>query len=81
MQILTIEEKMLISSRIKEIRQEKKLTLQQFGALMGVTKATVSRYESGDVENIPLPRVKLLSQALRVSPAWIIGLSDIKYLD
>lgn len=37
-----------LSVRIKELRKEKKLTQEAFGALFGIKKSTVSMYENGN---------------------------------
>jgi len=59
---LTREEKQIIVNRIKEIRKDNGITLKELGSIMEVSEAAASRYESGDVENIPLPRVKALAK-------------------
>jgi transcriptional regulator with XRE-family HTH domain len=77
---LTNEEKMIIVSHIKEIRIDNGLTLKDLGKIMEVSEATASRYESGEVENIPLPRIKTLAVKFGINPAWILGLSEKKFL-
>jgi repressor LexA len=77
---LTREEKQIIVNRIKEIRKDNGITLKELGSIMEVSEATASRYESGDVENIPLPRVKALAKKYGLNPAWILGLSEKKFI-
>lgn len=78
---LSEEDKRLIASRIKEIREDNKLTLKELGTIILVSDATVSRYETGEVENIPIPRIKLLSEKFGINPAWILGMSEKKHLN
>lgn len=42
-----VEDKKIIGSRIKSIRQEKGMTLEEFGKLFGAGKGLVSRWENG----------------------------------
>ncbi len=64
---------MNISERVKERRKALDLTLQQVGDFIGVTKATVLRYESGDIQNIGLDKIEKLAKVLNVSPGWLMG--------
>lgn len=73
--------KMVIAQRIKEIRTDNRLTLDELGSIIGVTGATVSRYESGQVDNIPLPRIRALANEFGLNAAWLIACSDKKHLN
>jgi transcriptional regulator with XRE-family HTH domain len=77
---LTQEEKTIIVDRIKEIRKDNQITLKELGAIMEISEATASRYESGEVDNIPLPRIKALAIKYGLNPAWILGMSDKKFM-
>jgi repressor LexA len=68
-------------ARMNRVREEKNLTLEEIAQKMGLTKATLSRYESGEIENIPLGRVEEIANILNVSPEWLIGWSDDRYVD
>jgi repressor LexA len=70
-----------LGERMKRIREEKNLTLEEIGQKVGLTKATLSRYESGEIGNIPLGRVQDIANMLNVSPEWLIGWSDERYND
>jgi transcriptional regulator with XRE-family HTH domain len=80
MVLLDQDEKQLIISRLKEVRKDNDLTLKDLGAIMGVSEATASRYESGGVEEIPKKRIKALAEKYGLNPAWILGLSDKKFM-
>lgn len=67
---------MNIGSRIKEKRLENKMTLEELGKKADVNKATIQRYESGKITNIPSDRIERISEALGVSPAYIMGWED-----
>lgn len=74
------EDKIIIAQRIKEIRADNKLTQKELGKIMGVTEATASRYESGHVDSIPISRIKALAQKYGLNPAWILNLSEKKFI-
>ena len=64
---------MNISERIKQRRKELGLTLQDIGDKIGVAKATVQRYESGDIQNVGLDKIANLASVLGVTPGWLVG--------
>lgn len=62
-----------IGSRIKMIREEKKMTLQEVAEKIGVAKSTIQRYEAGTIAKIKLPIISAIANTLDVNPSWIIG--------
>lgn len=62
-----------IIKRIKNRRQELKLSFQDVADLTGMSKSTLQRYETGGIKNIPLDRLKVLASALKVSPSFLMG--------
>lgn len=67
---------MNIGDRIKQKRLENKMTLEDLGKRADVNKATIQRYESGKITNIPSDRIERISEALGVSPAYLMGWED-----
>lgn len=65
-----------IGERIKKIRTDKGLTLQELGEKVGLSHASLSKYESGDVSNIPITRIYDISRALQVEPSSLMGWND-----
>ena len=61
-----------IGQRLKQLRVEKKMTQEDVGNMIGVTKATVNRYETGEIDIKRTVAVKL-SKVFNVSPAFIMG--------
>lgn len=57
-------------------RKQCKITLEQLGEAIGVSKQTVQRYESGVIANIPSDKIKLMAQALSTTPAALMGWED-----
>ena len=67
---------MEIKDIIKNKRLEKKLTLDDVGRLVGVSGATISRWESGDIANMKRDKIVNLANALGISPAIIMGWNE-----
>lgn len=63
-------------SAIKNRRLELKLTLEEVAERVGVTKATVQRWESGLIENMRRDKIALLAKALNTTPIFILGLDN-----
>lgn len=58
---------------IKQKRLERGLTMKDIANKVGVSEATVSRWESGDIENMKRDKIVKLAEALGISPAVIMG--------
>lgn len=67
---------MTIGERIKELRTQKGMTLEELGNKVGVGKSTVRKWETGVISNIKTDKIARLSDALNVSPLALIGWED-----
>lgn len=67
---------MEIKDILKARRLSLALTLEDVAAKVGVSAATISRWESGDIANMRRDRIVALSNALKISPAVIMGWDD-----
>lgn len=74
---------MMTKDIIRQRRTELGLTMKQVAEIVGVSEATVSRWESGDIENMRRDKIVLLANALKMSPAVIMGWEEPNeyYLD
>lgn len=63
---------MTIQNLIKNRRKELGLTLLDIATACGVSEATVSRWESGDIVNMKRSRIAQLAKVLNVSPSLLI---------
>lgn len=63
---------MSISQLIHDRRKLLGLTLEEVGNIVGVSKSTVKKWESGDISNMRRDKIALLAQALQVSPVQLI---------
>lgn len=64
---------MTIGSRIKARRQELGISVEDLANKLGKNRATVYRYESDEIENMPLEVLEPLAKALNVTPAYLMG--------
>ena len=64
---------MTIGDRIRLLRVDRGLTLQELADKLGVQRQTIYKYENNIVTNIPVDRIMQLSEALEVTPAKLIG--------
>nr|DAV97929.1 MAG TPA: helix-turn-helix domain protein [Caudoviricetes sp.] len=59
--------------RIRERRKELGLTLEDVARALGVGKATIHKYETDKIRNIPSDKLKLLARVLQTTPEYLIG--------
>lgn len=62
-----------LSTVLKARRRELGLTLLQIAQAVGVTEATVQRWESGNIKTVRPEKLEPLAQVLQVSPAVLAG--------
>lgn len=66
-----------LSSVLKQRRKELGLTLSQIADSVGVTEATVQRWESGNIKTMRHEKIAKLAEVLKVSPATLMGWEDL----
>lgn len=62
---------------LKSKRKELNLSQKEVADYVGVSEATVSRWESGNIANMGRDKIALLSKILKISPSVIAGYADI----
>ena len=62
-----------MAQRIKALRQEKGLTLEQVADVVGVGKSTVRKWETGMIANMRRDKIADLAKALGTTPAYLMG--------
>ena len=62
-----------IGDRIKMLRTQQGLTLEEVGNRVGVGKSTVRKWECGQIANMRRDKIALLADALGVSAAYLMG--------
>jgi transcriptional regulator with XRE-family HTH domain len=66
-----------IGERLKELRKEKEMTLDELGAILNIPKSSLSRYENNESDP-SIETVKRIAQYFNVSIDWLSGLTDIR---
>lgn len=64
---------MRIGERIKQRRLELGYTADALAKLLNKNRATIYRYENGDIENMPIDVLEPLAKALNTTPAYLMG--------
>lgn len=60
---------MSIGKRISDRRKELGLSVDDVARMLGKNRATIYRYESDEIENLPLSILEPLAKVLRVTPS------------
>ena len=63
---------MSVGNRIASKRSELRLTLDELGQKVGVTKSTVNKWERGETASIKVDKFVKLAKALEVSVDWLL---------
>lgn len=67
---------MSIGKRIRKRRRELGLSADAVAEMLGRNRATVYRYESDDIEDMPINVIKDLAEILKVDPGYLMGWKD-----
>ena len=69
-----MEVKDIISTR----RTQLDMTMKELSQKVGVSEATICRWESGDIENMKRDKILNLANALQISPSLLMGWTEYK---
>lgn len=67
-----------MAQRIKALRKEKDLTLEQVADIVGVGKSTVRKWETGMIANMKRDKIASLAKALGTTPEYLMGWEEKK---
>lgn len=67
-----------IGKRLKELRHQRGLTLEQVGDIIGVSKSTILKYEKGETRNMKRSHIEKLAVYFGVSPTYLMGMEDLE---
>lgn len=65
-----------IKTILRNKRKELGLTMKEVADACGVSEATVSRWESGNIGDMKRSRISALANILKISPSLIVGYAD-----
>ena len=62
--------------RLKEARENLKLTQTEIATKLGMAQQTYQKIESGKAENIRITTLKHICKTLNISADWLLGLDQ-----
>ena len=69
----------MVGSRIRTLRKQKRMTLEELALALGTSKQTIHRYENGVIANIPHEKIVQLAEVLGTTPSELMGWSRDEY--
>ena len=64
---------MSVGSKIKQRRKEMGISADELGKKIGKNRATIFRYENGEIEKLPIDILKPIAEALLTTPQALMG--------
>lgn len=61
-----------IAEKIKARRESMEISYQKLSDLTGLSKSTLQRYETGGIKNIPIEKLKMITDALKIPLSELI---------
>ena len=62
-----------MGQKIKKLREEQGMTLEELGSKVGVGKSTIRKWETGIIANMKRDKIAKVAHALNVEPAYLMG--------
>lgn len=62
-----------IASRIMDVMKNKNITYIELSKATGISKSALQRYATGETAKIPLDRLESIANALKITPAYLMG--------
>lgn len=69
---------MSVGRRMRELRKALKLDVQEVAQHLGVSRASIYRYENGDIEKFPIALIEPLAEILKTTPDYLMGWGETK---
>lgn len=67
-----------LKENIKFYRNKCDLTLEEVAKILGISKPTLQRYESGVISNIPYDKIEGLAEIFGITPAQLMGWDELE---
>ena len=64
---------MTVGERIRALRKAQGISAERIAEVLGVSPATIYRYENGYIEKVPGDVLEPIAQALHTTPAYLMG--------
>lgn len=69
----------MVANKLKALRKQKGLTLEELAVSLGTSKQTIHRYENGVIANIPKEKIERLAELLGTTPSELMGWGESLY--
>lgn len=66
----------IFAKRLSEAMEQRGISLSELSRRTGINKGQLSRYRNGINKNLSEEIIRIIAEALNVSPAWLRGYSD-----
>ena len=63
---------MTMGERIRILRKQHKMSMEELGSKIGVGKSAILKYENGQVENLPRSTIEKMAILFGVSPSYLM---------
>jgi transcriptional regulator with XRE-family HTH domain len=63
---------MTMGERIKQLRIQHNMSMNELGSRLGVGKTAIFKYENGQVENLPRSTIEKMAVIFGVSPSYLM---------
>lgn len=67
---------MKMGEKIRQLREQKSMSMDELGKLIGTQRQTIMKYEKGIVENIPRKTIEKMARVLGVTPCELMCFED-----
>ena len=72
---------MTFGERLRQLRHESGMTMDEIAEKVGLTRITIYRYEKGEITNIPPDKVHKLANLFGVTRPYLMGWTDKRHAD
>ena len=70
------ERRCMMGPRIRDKREELGLSQEELGLKLGVRKSAISKWESGEIENLKRTTIAKMAALFHCRPSWLMDLED-----
>ncbi len=66
----------MLNNRMKDLRKERLMSLQELAKIVNKSASTISRYENNQVDKLDLDLIEKIADALDTSSAYLLDMTD-----
>ena len=72
---------MTMGERIRTLRKQNNMSLEELGSKLGVGRSAILKYEKGQVQNLPRVKIEKMASLFGVSPEYIMAFDENEKLE